>query len=231
MGFLYNLYRATEEENRRVILRMLEPRAEARLLDLGCFDGDWSTTLAREVGTTDITGVEVVPEVAEKARCRGIKVVSADLNGPLPLPDASFDIVHANQVIEHLHGTDQFVSEVKRVLAPGGYAILSTNNLASFHNIASLILGRQPPPCHVSNRVVVGNPLNPMEGSVHEFAAMAHLRIFSYRALREFLGVYGLKPDWYRTVGFYPFPLSAARVLTRVLPIYGAFLTCRVRHA
>jgi SAM-dependent methyltransferase len=231
MGFLYRLFRATEEENRRAILRMLEPRPGARLLDLGCYDGDWSMALAGKVGTAAVTGVEVVPEAAEKARARGVTVVAADLNGPIPLPDGSFDVVHANQVIEHLYDTDRFVSEVKRLLAPGGYAILSTNNLASLHNIVSLVLGRQPPPCHVSNRVIVGNTLNPLEGETHENAAMAHLRIFSYRALRDFLGVYGLKPDWYRTVGFYPFPLPIARVLTTVFPVYGAFLTCRVRHA
>ena len=44
------------------------------------------------------------------------------------------------------------------MLAPGGLACLSTNNLASWHNIVSLGLGYQPTPMHVSEKVVVGNP-------------------------------------------------------------------------
>lgn len=231
MAFLYNLFRATEDENRRAILAMLPVRPDARLLDLGCYDGAWSMELAKKVGTSRVTGVEVVDEAADKARSRGMSVVKADLNGPIPLPDGSFDIIHANQVIEHLYDTDRFVCEIKRLLSKDGCAIISTNNLASLHNIVSLLSGSQPPPCHVSNRIVVGNQMNPLEGAQHENAAMAHLRIFSYRALRAFLKSYGLKTDLYRTVGFYPFPIPLARVLARVFPVYGAFLTCRVRHA
>ena len=228
-AYLHRIFRDTEEENRGVILGMLEPNPKARLLDLGCYDGVLTRRLAAAVGTSDVTGVEVGEEAAARALAGGLKVVRANLNEPLPLPSASFDAIHANQVIEHLYDTDRFVAEIRRLLAPGGYAILSTNNLASLHNIGSLVLGRQPPPCHVSNKVVVGNPLNPFEGRAHESAAMAHLRLFSYYGLRDFLGLQGLEPEVYRTVGFYPFPPALGRGLCRVLPVYGAYLTCRVR--
>ena len=231
MSYLYSLFRATEEENRRAIMDLLEPWSTARLLDLGCYDGALTLRLAEKLGTRDITGVEVVPEFAERSRQRGIRVCQTDLNGPLPLADHSFDVIHANQVIEHLTDADCFVSEIARLLSPHGYAILSTNNLASLHNIVSLMLGQQPPPAHVSNRVLLGNGVNPLHGTAHENAAMAHLRIFSYRALREFLAHYGLRAERYGTVGFYPFPVPIARVLCRLLPIYGAFLTCKVRLA
>jgi SAM-dependent methyltransferase len=229
MGYLDRLFRRTEEANRQAIERLLIPDPQARLLDLGCYDGVLTKRLAGILGTTMITGVEVVPEAIIKAEALGIRVVPGNLNHAVALPDAAFDVIHANQVIEHLADTDMFVSEIARLLSPTGYAILSTNNLASLHNIVSLMLGRQPPPCHVSNRVIVGNALSPFEGMAHENAAMAHLRIFSYRGLRDFLAVYGLMPDIYRTVGFYPFPVTVAGLLTRILPIYGAFLTCRVR--
>jgi ubiquinone/menaquinone biosynthesis C-methylase UbiE len=230
VSYLVRVYRATEDENRRVILKMLERQAGARLLDLGCYDGDWALRLADAIGTKDVTGVEVVPEMAARCREKGMRVVEGNLNRRIDLPDASFDVIHANQVIEHLHDTDTFLEEIKRLLAPGGYAILSTNNLSSLHNILSLMLAQQPPPAHVSNRVLLGNGVNPLQGQAHENEAMAHLRLFAYRALRELLAHYGLRCQRYRTVGFYPFPVTMARFLCRLLPWYGAFLTCKVRH-
>lgn len=229
MSYLHRIFRETEEENRRVILRLLKPSPEARFLDLGCYDGELTLRLAERIGTSDITGVEVVQEFAARSRERGIDVCQANLNSPLPLPDHSFDVIHANQVIEHLTDADCFASEIARLLSPSGYAIISTNNLASLHNIISLALGQQPPPAHVSNRVILGNAVNPLNGSAHENAAMAHLRIFSYRALRDFLRHYGLVAEDYVTVGFYPFPITWSRILCRLLPVYGAFLTCKVR--
>jgi SAM-dependent methyltransferase len=229
VSYLYNVFRATEEENRRVILKLLERQPGARLLDLGCYDGAWTLRLAETIGTRDMTGVEIAPEMAAKSRAKGVRVVEGSLNEPIPLPDGSFDVIHANQVIEHLYDTDRFVEEIRRLLAPTGYAVLSTNNLASLHNIVSLAFGMQPPPAHVSNRVLVGNRVSPLEGQRHEHAAMSHLRIFSYRALRAFLGHYGLRSEAYRTVGFYPFPVPIARGLCRLFPWYGAFLTCKVR--
>ena len=43
---------------------------------------------------------------------------SGDIDDGLPFEDGSCDVVHANQVIEHIRRTDRFLSEVRRVLAP-----------------------------------------------------------------------------------------------------------------
>lgn len=230
MGYLEHVFRATEEENRRAILGLLESAPSARLLDLGCYDGELTMRMAAEIGSHDVTGVEVVPEMADRSRAKGIEVVCTDLNERLPLPDASFDVVIANQIIEHLHDTDRFVAEIARLLAPGGYAVISTNNLSSLHNIVSLILGQQPPPAHVSSEVILGNRFNPLKGQRHENRAMAHLRIFTHRALRDLLAYRGLRCETCRKVGFYPAPVPVARLLCRMFPLYGAFLTCKVRR-
>ncbi len=71
--------------------------------------------------------------------------------------------------------------------------------------------------------------MNPLNGTMHEDVAMSHLRIFSYSALRDFLKLHNLQVEEYRAVGFYPFPLRISRILCRIMPIYGAYLTCRVR--
>ncbi len=231
VGYLCRLFHEVEDENRNVILSLLEPCHGAKLLDLGCYDGEFTLQLADRIGTDHITGVELVPEFAARSRARGIRVCEANLNMPLPLPDGGFDVILANQVIEHLSDTDCFVSEIARLLSPQGYAIVSTNNLASLHNIVSLALGQQPPPAHVSNRVMLGNALNPLDGISLQHPSMSHLRIFSYHALRRFLAHNGLVAERYRTIGFYPFPMAFARLLCYLLPVYGAFLTCKVRLA
>ena len=58
MGYLYNLFRATEEANRKAIERLLKPDPAARFLDLGCYDGVLTKRLANVIGTTNVTGVE-----------------------------------------------------------------------------------------------------------------------------------------------------------------------------
>lgn len=63
------------------------------------------------------------------------KVDIANLNHePLPYPDASFDIVTATEVIEHLEDFRLVVREIHRVLRPGGVCILSTPNILNLNS-------------------------------------------------------------------------------------------------
>ena len=63
---------------------------------------------------------------------------------PLPFETHNFNIVVCEQVIEHLHNTTYFLSEINRVLRVGGDLILATENLASLPNIFALILQHAP---------------------------------------------------------------------------------------
>ncbi len=59
----------------------------------------------------------------------------ANLNHePLPYPDASFDVVTATEVIEHLEDFRRVVREIYRVLKPGGVCILSTPNILNLNS-------------------------------------------------------------------------------------------------
>jgi methionine biosynthesis protein MetW len=230
MSWLERVFRATEEENRRTILDTLEPRPNGVLLDLGCADGTVTMRIAERAGVARTVGVELIDHLAEAARRRGIEVVSADLNARLPFDDASFDVIHSNQVIEHLWNTDNFLREIRRLLKPDGHAVISTNNLASWHNVVSLVMGWQPPPCHPSDELIVGNPVGVMEGAPGARGQM-HLRVFTGRALAGVARYHGLQPDVERTSGYYPFPVPIARLLNRLDARHGAFLVQRYRAA
>src|SRR5215218_3563740 len=228
MSYLERVFRATEEENRQAILRALERRPDGVLLDLGCSDGEVTNRIAARAGVARVVGVELIEHLAQEARARGVEVVAADLNGRLPFDDASFDVIHSNQVIEHLWNTDNLLREIRRLLKPDGYALVSTNNLASWHNVFSLVMGWQPPPCHPSDDLIVGNPVGLMEG-VGGAPGQMHLRIFTGRALAAVARHHGLHPDVVRSAGYYPLPIPLARVMNRVDPRHGAFLVQRYR--
>ena len=225
MSALLRLFRETEEENRRIILETMPVRPGARMIDLGCSNGAWTIDVARHVGASEIYGVEVMEDAASTARGRGIDVVLADLSQGLEqLEDSSFDVVHSNQVVEHVQDTDCFMREVRRLLRPDGYALISTNNLSSWHNIVSLVLGWQPAPCQVSDRVSVGNPLNLSNGVGHDYWGPAHLRIFTGRALTELARFHGLRAVMERSAGYYPLPPGIGRHLARLDRRHAAFL-------
>jgi SAM-dependent methyltransferase len=54
--------------------------------------------------------------------------IEADLSGPLPFEDATFDLVYSNFVVEHLDDPARTFREFHRVLRPDGWLVLLTSN-------------------------------------------------------------------------------------------------------
>lgn len=89
---------------------------DRRLLDFGCGGG----AIAAALPACDRTGVEVNPEARAIAEGRGLTVVSS-LD---ELSDCGFDTVISNHAIEHVEDPLNVVRELRRVLRPGGLAVL-----------------------------------------------------------------------------------------------------------
>jgi 2-polyprenyl-3-methyl-5-hydroxy-6-metoxy-1,4-benzoquinol methylase len=112
------------------------------VLDLGCLDGMIGELFVKQGNR--VSGIDASQVAVDKAQKRGIDAVCSDLNLPFPFVSASFDIVFAGEVIEHIGDIDHFTTEILRVLRPGGSLIVTTPNLASLGRRMMLLFNRNP---------------------------------------------------------------------------------------
>jgi len=96
----------------------------ARLVDVGCADGDLLSYL-KEKTDFQVTGCEPKAEVAAAARRRDLDVVDTTLRNA-GFPSDYFDVVFMSHVIEHLPDVAETTKEIFRILKPGG--VLITEN-------------------------------------------------------------------------------------------------------
>jgi SAM-dependent methyltransferase len=109
---------------RRALL-LGEAQPGERVLDLGCGAGRFVAAL-RGIGA-DPVGVELAEGALERARRN---VPGADLrlvepDGSLPLGHGEVDLVWCSEVLEHVADTGAFLTEARRVLAPGGRILVT----------------------------------------------------------------------------------------------------------
>lgn len=163
------------------ILQGLAGRAV--IIDVGCGEGSALAVAAGQNPAHRFAGIDWSGDALRRARALGLTVVRAAVTAPgLPVADGSADVVIMSELIEHLVDPDQAMAEVRRVLRPGGSLLLSTPNLAAWYNRGLLALGFQPVFSEVSLRGVYGRPGRVVAG---------HLRLFTRRALAEFLTASG----------------------------------------
>jgi len=114
--------------------------------------------------------------------------------------EQKFDLVILKEVLEHLFDPDRAIEELKSVTKSGGYIIITTPNLSSIINRILLLFGYLPMSYEVSTRRVFGKPrrYNYREG------AAGHIRIFTFKAIREFLEFYGFEINNIYTFGASP---------------------------
>ncbi|HEU5370861.1 MAG TPA: methyltransferase domain-containing protein [Gaiellaceae bacterium] len=101
--------------------------AGERVLDLGSGAGTDSLIAAQMIGDTGrVTGIDMTPKMLARARAAASEMgvdnaefVEAEAE-QLPFPDASFDVVISNGVIDLIPDKDAVFAELFRVLAPGG---------------------------------------------------------------------------------------------------------------
>ena len=212
------------KEREKDILSCIKPNPEGKILDIGCNDGVWTNIVAKKMNTNQIFGVEIVEEAAIKAEKNGVTVTRCDISESLPFEDNSFDVIHSNQVIEHLHRTEFFVKEINRILKPGGYAVICTENLSSWHNIFALILGWMPFSSANYSQVKssIGNPLSIHHNQDMEMPeSWQHIRVLSIRGMKDIFELHGFKTKELLGAGYFPLP----NFFAKLDKIHSAFMT------
>ncbi len=151
--------------------------SSSKVLDIGCWDGTLGSMLIER--GNEVYGIEINEEVAEIAKKRGLKVKIQDINFGFDFEDNFFDVVVAAEIIEHILDTDFFIDNIRRVLKPGGFLVLSTPNAASLGRRIMLLLGKNP-----YFEASLGYP---------PYAHAGHIRFFTKKLLLGFLEYKGFE--------------------------------------
>ena len=138
----YDRWASIYDHEANPLIALEEPRvrealgdvAGLSLLDLGCGTGRHALPLAS--AGARVTAVDFSEGMLEEARRKpgagAVRFLAHDLHQPLPFADGSFDRVVSGLVLEHLRDLAAFFAEARRMLRPGGRAVVSAMHPAMF---------------------------------------------------------------------------------------------------
>jgi ubiquinone/menaquinone biosynthesis C-methylase UbiE len=106
------------------------------VLDVGCGPGTITLDIARRVAPGRVMGIDASADVIEQAERDGadtenVEFATGDIYA-LDLADASFDVVHAHQVLQHVPDPVGALREMRRVCKPGGVVAARDSDYSAF---------------------------------------------------------------------------------------------------
>jgi 2-polyprenyl-3-methyl-5-hydroxy-6-metoxy-1,4-benzoquinol methylase len=152
-----------------------------RVLEVGCSTGYMSRLMAER--NCVVTGIEVDPEAAERARnyCQEVHIVDLNVCDWInSLPKTAFDVVLLGDVLEHLVDPWNVLRQISEVLDAGGSIVISLPNVVHWMTRLGILLGQFD--------------YQPMGTLDH-----THLRFFTVKTARDLIESAG-----YRIVRFHP---------------------------
>lgn len=212
-------------DRQEACLDLIEGRV---VLDVGCYEGGFVRRIRQRYPEKTILGVdyfeenirrarELNPDMAENFRCLSVY--------DLALPPASVDCVTFQAAIEHLEQAALAVKQINRVLRPGGYLVLTTDNPYGWRYLLAFLRDET----RNTWRRLRGRPteLKPVIfNPAVEYAR--HIHAWTPRTLLTLMAVNGFEYVWH---GYVPADDSlAGRMAARLAPaFFGLVQVLKVR--
>lgn len=211
-------YGASEEF--KEILRLMEGGPGMSVLDLGA--GNGMAGVAFALNGYRAAAIEPDPSdwigagaIRASMQAHGVEVdIRTDWGEALPFPDGSFDRVFVRQALHHAHDLPQMLSEIGRVLKPGGLALACREHVVDDRD-GSL------------KAFLDAHPIHAMTEGENAYTLAAYRAAFAGAGLsmRETLGPYDSiingYPDFKTRADM---ERHAAAKLRKVVPVAGALL-------
>jgi 2-polyprenyl-3-methyl-5-hydroxy-6-metoxy-1,4-benzoquinol methylase len=222
------------EKHRARFLRSLVGPGHRRVADVGCGDGRLLVAL-RNLGGEDweVTGIDrgLSRALTHWAESAGVHLIDGWYE-ETPLEERTFDLIVAQQVIEHVVDPVSFLRKARRELAPGGQVVLDTPNYESLDRrlFAESYWGGY----HFPRHLTLFSP-----NSIGELARRANLEVVTIRPLASpifwimtlhNLAYDGGAPAWLESrLNYRSFLLVAAATLMELPRLWAGQMTSNMR--
>jgi 2-polyprenyl-3-methyl-5-hydroxy-6-metoxy-1,4-benzoquinol methylase len=126
------------QNERPEMLKFLPPNPR-RLIDVGCGQGLFGAAVKARYPECETWGVELMADAARKAALRNDRIIQTNFESAEELPEAYFDVVTMNDVLEHMPWPEPALAMAKRILRPDGRLVLSLPNVQFLLNVLDLV--------------------------------------------------------------------------------------------
>lgn len=173
-------------------------------------------------------GIEWNERCVQEGRERKLDIRHGNLNDGITDASGTYSCVFALSVLEHLLNPCRFLKDCHRVLRPGGRLVLLTPNISTYFTAVLILLGKMPSsgPHPDSDQLLKSEELLKVSSQYlqpdteSDTPVHRHLVVFSYRVLRQYLGMIGFSAVKGTGFGLYPFPRSMQPLLERLDPYH-----------
>jgi demethylmenaquinone methyltransferase/2-methoxy-6-polyprenyl-1,4-benzoquinol methylase len=148
---------------KRYLVNSLPTESVQEALDVACGTGDLTYAVAAHCPNARVTGIDLTPEMIQRARrlWRGFEaMIGFDVGdmSALPYRSGKFDLVTGGYALRNAPDLDATLSEIHRVLAPGGHLAMLDFSHADSNGVASLQIGLLRFWGRIWGKLLHGNP-------------------------------------------------------------------------